>query len=646
MSVPPRSANRNFLTNRLLIVWLFLMLAAFGLSIKLFTIQILDGDNLRRKAQATQEVVQRPFVPRRTIVDRQGNVLAADQPSYTIFAHPSMFRTMIVEKGNKNKGKVRKVSVEDMAELLSPILSINSEDLLAKFRKKEAGILLGKRFGQEVYDQVIALKNDGLDVRQTIKDYRRVYPQNEMAAEVLGFVDLNNYKAKAGVEFSQEKLLEREMREFRLTRTGSSDGGVLPDDVKEDFLHHDDLKLKLTIDLRLQRVARNALKNQLAKWHAKRGAVIVMDAETGAIRAMVLEPTFDPNNYTSYPQERYVKNWAVTDLYEPGSTFKPLNVAIALENKVITPETLFNDTGKVKIGKYQILNSDKKKHGWIDAAKVLQFSSNIGMVEMMQRLSPTIYHNWLERLGIGQKVGIDLPAEVRGTMKDRETFLTSPIEPATASFGQGFSLTPIQLVTMTGALANGGKLLTPYLVEGLFDSNDQRQDAPKRPAPRYVFSTENSEAVLQMMKTVVETGTGSLAQVRGFAIAGKTGTAQKASSRGGYLVGAKITSFVGILPVDNPHRYVVFAAVDEPQDDKTVNGRGEAFGSTVAAPIVKDVMDTLILQEQIIPINGQVILTPSPTPSGSGTPQPSASGKVAPLPSVTAQPSTGTTVKP
>jgi cell division protein FtsI (penicillin-binding protein 3) len=620
MRLPSRSVNRSFLTNRLLLVWLLLMLAAVGLLVKLFTVQILDGDELHRKAQVTQQTIQRPFVPRRMIVDRQGNVVAADQPSYTIFAHPKMFRTLIVEKGNKNKGKLRTVSATEMAELLSPILKISAPQLVAKFQEKEGGILLGKRFGQEVFDQISALKNDGLDIRQTIKDYRRVYPQNEMAAEVLGFVDLNNYKAQAGVELSQEKLLEREMREFYLTRTGSADGGILPDNVKEDFLHHDDLQLQLTIDLRLQRVARNALKTQLAKWKAKRGAVIVMDAETGAIRAMVIEPTFDPNNYTSYPRDRYVKNWVVTDLYEPGSTFKPLNVAIALENKIITPETRFNDTGLVKIGKHQIRNSDKKSHGLINAAQVLQYSSNIGMVEMMQKLSPAIYHNWLERLGLGQKVGIDLPSEVRGTMKDRNTFLSSPIEPATASFGQGLSLTPIQLVTMTGALANGGKLLTPYLVEGLFDSNGQRQDAPKRPAPRQIFTEKNSEAVLKMMQSVVESGTGSLAQVKGFAVAGKTGTAQKASNQGGYQVGAKITSFVSVLPVDSPHRYVVFAAVDEPQGEKTAGGRGEAFGSTVAAPIVKEVMDTLIVQEEIIPINGQVISSPSPTTTPSTSP--------------------------
>jgi cell division protein FtsI (penicillin-binding protein 3) len=601
----PRSINRSFFTNRLLMVWLLLMLAAVGLLAKLFTIQILDGDDLRRKAQATQQTIQRPFVPRRTIIDRYGDVVAADQASYTIFAHPRMFKTRIVEKGHKDRGKNRQVSVEEVSAALAPILNVNATQLLAKLKTKDGGILLGKRFGQDVIDRVKALKNDGLDIRQTIKDYRRVYPQNEMAAEVLGFVDLNNYKAQAGLELSQERLLEREMREFHLTKLG--DGEVLPDAVPADFLNHDDLKLKLTIDLRLQRVARKALKDQLVKWRAKRGTVIVMDADTGAIRAMVIEPTFDPNNYTKYSPERYIKNWAVTDLYEPGSTFKPLNVAIALENKVITPSTLFNDTGSVKIGTHFIRNSDKKSHGLINAAQVLQYSSNVSMVEMMQKLSPAIYHNWLERLGLGQKVGIDLPSEERSTIKDRSTFLKSPIEPATASFGQGFSLTPIQLITMTGALANGGKLVTPYLVEGLFDSSGQRQDAPKSPAPRQIFTAKTSEEVLKMMQSVVETGTGSQAQIKGFAIAGKTGTAQKASRNGGYQENAKITSFVGVLPVNSPHRYVVFAAVDEPQ--------GEAFGGTVAAPIVKEVMDALILVEKIAAVSGQVLPSPSVTSS-------------------------------
>jgi cell division protein FtsI (penicillin-binding protein 3) len=592
----PRSLTPNYLANRLLLVWAVLICALLGLSIKLFMIQIVDGPNLRREAQRRQQTAQRPFVPRRPIVDRYGDIVAADEASYTIYAHPRLFK--------QDKNKLTKAEV---ATTLAPILQINEASLLAKFEKQASGILLGNRLSQEVRDRVVALKNDGIEVQQSMQDYRRIYPQDEMAAEVLGYVN-QTYKAQAGVERSQESLLERQVREFRFSR--SANGGVLPDQVTEDFLRNDDLKLQLTIDMRLQRVARKALKSQRAAWKAKRGTVIVMDANTGAIRAMVVEPTFDPNKYNDpkYTSEIF-KNWAVADLYEPGSTFKPLNVAIALENKAITPQTIFNDSGAVTIGIHTIRNSDKKGHGGINASQVLQYSSNVGMVAMMSRLKPDVYYNWLERLGLGRRTGIDLPFEAQGTLKNRNEFLKSPIEPATTAFGQGLSMTPIQLVAMTGALGNGGKLVRPHVVEGLFDSNGLRHDAEKRPAPRQIFSPETSEAVLKMMQSVVDQGTGGKAKIGGFEVAGKTGTAQKASQGGGYQANAKITSFIGVLPVNSNRRYVVFAAMDEPQ--------GQAYGGTVAAPIVKEVMDALILLEKITPTNGKV-----PQPSATEAKKP------------------------
>ncbi len=596
-----RPTTSTALANRLMLVWGLLVLACLGLLIKLFTVQIVDGTKLSQEAQRRQQTSQRPFVPRRPIVDRYGDIIAADQASYTIFAHPRMFK-----KGKDNLAKA------DVAATLAPILQVSSEELLAKFEKRPTGILLGRRLTQEVRDQIAALKNDGIEIQQSLKDYRRVYPQDEMAAEVLGYVDFN-YKAQAGVERSQESLIERQMREFRISRVGGS-GGTLPDNATEEFLHHDDLKLKLTIDMRLQRVARKALRAQINKWHALRGTVIVMDSQTGAIRSMVTEPTFNPNKFNDpkysdpkNPLGSVFRNWAIADLYEPGSTFKPLNVAIALENKAITPQTIFNDSGAVTIGPHTIRNSDKRGHGAITAAEVLQYSSNVGMVEMMRKLPPDLYYKWLERLELGRKVGIDLPFEAQGTLKDRNQFLKSPIEPATTAFGQGLSMTPIQLVTMTGALANGGKLVRPYVVEGLFDSNGVRQDVDNRPSPRQIFSQDNTEAVLKMMQSVVEKGTGGNAKILGFDVAGKTGTAQKAAKSGGYQANAKITSFIGVLPVSGPRRYVVFAAVDEP--------KGEAFGGTVAAPIVKDVMDALILLEKVVPVDTKKAAEPaSPKP--------------------------------
>jgi len=215
------------------------------------------------------------------------------------------------------------------------------------------------------------------------------------------------------------------------------------------------------------------------------------------------------------------------------------------------------------------------------------------MVQIIQRLKPAIYYNWLERLGLGQPVDTDLPFAVAGTLKSQEKFIRSAIEPATTSFGQGFSLTPLQLVQMHGALANGGKLVTPHVVRGLIDTQGQVHYTPNLPPPRQIFSAATTQKVVEMMETVVTEGTGKPAQIPGYRIAGKTGTAQKASPNGGYIIGARITSFVAILPVESP-RYVILALVDEPKG-------ANAYGSTVAAPIVKSVMEALIPIERLAP---------------------------------------------
>jgi cell division protein FtsI (penicillin-binding protein 3) len=317
-----------------------------------------------------------------------------------------------------------------------------------------------------------------------------------------------------------------------------------------------------------------------------------MDALDGSILALVSQPTYDPNDYSKADISLF-KNWTVSDLYEPGSTFKPLNVAIALENGVINADDTFNDPGAIQIGKYTIRNAGRNGYGQINIAQILQNSSNIGMVKIIQKLKPSVYYNWLERLGVGQPVDTDLPSVASGKLKNQEIFIRSPIENATTSFGQGFSLTPLQLVQMQGALANGGKLVTPHVIQGLIDSKGQIHHTPNRPAPRQIFSTTTAQKVVEMMETVVTVGTGKAAQIPGYRIAGKTGTAQKASPNGGYIPGARITSFVAILPVESP-RYVILAVVDEPKG-------ANAYGSTVAAPIVKAVMNALIPIEKIPP---------------------------------------------
>jgi cell division protein FtsI (penicillin-binding protein 3) len=268
-------------------------------------------------------------------------------------------------------------------------------------------------------------------------------------------------------------------------------------------------------------------------------------------------------------------------------------VAIALENGAIKPDDTFNDPGTIKVADRTIKNAERNGYRRINIAQILQTSSNVGMVQIIQRMRPTLYYNWLEKVGLGQKVDTDLPFEVGGRLKSQEEFLSSTIEPATTSFGQGFSLTPLQLVQMHGALANGGRLVTPHVVQGLIDSQGKIHYSPTLPRPRQIFSSTTAQKVVDMMETVVSQGTGKGSKINGYSIAGKTGTAQKASPNGGYIPGARITSFVGIVPAEAP-RYVVLAIVDEPKGEN-------AYGGTVAAPIVRAVMEVLIPLQKISP---------------------------------------------
>ncbi|MCA1994847.1 MAG: penicillin-binding protein 2 [Coleofasciculus sp. S288] len=544
-----------------------------GLLLNLYRLQVSQASMLEGKARKQQMIYMRPFVPRRQIIDRNGNVLAVDQPVYRLYAHPKLFKR----------------SKPEIAALLAPVIGKTPTALEKLFNQKPSGIRVGRLLTEEVADRVARLQVDGLEL---IQQYSRLYPQQDLAADVVGYVDVD-HRGQAGVEYSQEKLLERAVRTLRLSRAGN--GAIMPDHVPEGFLHFDDLRLQLTLDSRLQRAARFALKEKIEQFKAERGTVIVMDALNGSLLAMVSEPTYNPNRYYDFDVGLF-KNWALSDLYEPGSTFKPLNVAIALEAGAIQPDSQFHDPGRIQIGRWPIANHDFESrggHGLLTVSQILEYSSNIGMVRIIQQMKPSVYYGWLERLGLGQKVGIDLPFESPGQIKSQQEFTTSPIEPATTSFGQGFSLTPIQLVQLHATLANGGKLVTPHVVQGLYDTKAQLYWQPRLSAPHPIFSPATTQTVLAMMEKVVMEGTGRNAQIPGYRIAGKTGTAQKASPTGGYYTNARITSFVGIFPVDSP-RYVVLAVVDEPK------GR-DAFGSTVAAPIVKSVIEALIAIERLPP---------------------------------------------
>lgn len=574
-SSPPSPRPSQLNPERLYAVWGILMAGGLGLALNLFHLQVTQGPELQKRAQQQQVMRVRPFVPRRTIIDRNRDLLAIDRPVYTLYAHPKLF----VEPKAAIASKLAPALADGSK------LAKSEQELAVLFNSAPSGIKIADSLTEEVANKVKNLLIEGLELIQT---QQRFYPQQELAADIVGYVD-SDRQGQAGVEYSQQNLLERTMPAIRFRR--AINGAWVPEKLAMGFVQFDDLQMQLTLDNRLQRIARSALKQQMEQYKALRGALLVMDVRNGELLSLVTEPSYDPNQYYKFELERF-KNWAVADVYEPGSTFKPINVAIALEAGAVNPDSAFNDEGRIFVDGWPIANYDYEHaggRGTSSVTDILKFSSNVGMVHIMQQVKPSVYYKALQRLELGQTADSDLPFEVPSQLKSREQFVGSRVEPATTAFGQGFSLTPLQLAQLIGSLANGGKLVTPHVVRGLFNSQGQPYWEMRLPTPKQVFSPKTTKQVLAMMEAVVKDGTGKGAYIPGYRIAGKTGTAQKA--KGGIYSKAIIASFVGILPVESP-RYVVLAVFDEPQGGS---------GGLVAAPVVKSVMEALISLEKIPP---------------------------------------------
>ena len=547
---------------RLISVWLVLMLGMLGLGARLAHLQLSIGEELKVMAEEQQTIQATPRAARRQIVDRQGNVVAMDRVMYTLYVHPLLF----------------KKSPQEIAQALSTVLDRPSSELLTLFAQQESGIKLNTNISEETAKRLRSLRLDGLDL---LPSPQRIYPQGELFSQVTGYVDLEGMPQE-GLELSL-----REQLKYDEPKAGEV---ITP----LQQVTRDGLQMQLTIDSRLQRIAQENLAKTVAEYRAKRGALLVMDSRTGEILALAAAPTYDPNRYYD-ANIAYFKNWAVSDMYEPGSTFKPINVAIAIENGGITANDSIYDEGQIFVDNWPIQNVDSSTRGGrgvLSITDVLRYSSNVGMVHVMETLPRKDYYTWLEKIGLGQPTGIELPGEASGQIKEQDEFVSSAIEAAVTAFGQGFSLTPIQLLQLHGILANDGKRVVPHLVRGLTNTAGELTWTPEREAPEQVFSAKTARQVLDMMKEVVDDGTGSAAKVAGYQVAGKTGTAQKATEYGTYG-NQRITSFVSVAPVSDP-RYVVLVVVDEPQGEN-------AYGGTVAAPLVKKMLESLVVLEGVEP---------------------------------------------
>lgn len=573
----PRVVHFRPISNgRLLAVYLMLSAGLIGLAGRLAWLQVVDSANLRTRARDIQTQTIAPLGTRRTIVDRSGRLVALDEERFTLWAHPRYFNFP-----GDDPNTVR--MPDDVAKALAGPLSRPPGELLASLTGRKSGVKLATDLDPDTASAIKELGISGIDLQAYPQ---RIYPQGELFSNVVGFLNLERVP-QAGLEQSRDRDLLRQ--ETALTMRRGADGTPLPDGLKPGDLYDDDLRLQLTLDSRLQEVAQRALAEQVSKWKASRGVALVMDVNNGEMLALASNPSYDPNRFWDFNPGLF-REWSVQDLYEPGSTFKPINLALALQEKAISPTDTVDDVGQLTIGGWPIFNHDRRANGTIDFATLLQVSSNVGMVRTMARVKPERYWQWLRRIGIDSVPDTDLPGAVAGQLKSRQEFLSGPIEPATAAFGQGLSLTPLKLLQLHAMLANGGRLVSPHITYGLRSGDALAASA--EPAGIQLLDPKVTRTVMEWMESVVDKGSGKGIRIPGYRIGGKTGTAQKARN-GIYIPGARICSFVAVLPVENP-RYVVLVVVDEPKG-------GNAYGSTVAVPVARRIVESLLVIEKVPP---------------------------------------------
>ena len=555
---------------RFKMTYIFFLVLIFGLFGRLVNLQVFSASDLQKKARLIQFTKISSLKKRRSIVDRNNRLIAYDKPLYKLWAHPKYFNF----PGDLTN-TIR--SIDEVVSKISPILNIKDELLLAKFENKMMGIELLDEITENQAKKIKNLHISGLDL---VKYSQRYYPQSNLYSNLIGFVNYEN-KGSAGLELHLDNKI-KVLNKSNLVKKGG-DGTPLPDNSGPSDFINDYKSLALTIDSRLQKAAFKSLSKQVMKWKAKKGFAIVMNVNNGEILSLVSIPSYDPNKYWDYDSEVF-RGWYSQDLFEPGSTFKPINLALALEEKVIQKDGLVEDIGMVNVGGWSLSNWDKRGNGYIDYPKVLQVSSNVGMVKIMQNLPPKTYWDWLDKLGISKSLETDLFESTPGQLKSKDIFVSQLIEPAVASFGKGFSISPLKLAQLHAVLANGGSEVIPHVT---LNFKAQIKDN----SPKEIFSEEVSRIVLEWMETVVENGSGKGAKIDGYRIGGKTGTSQKAIN--GRYTNKKVCSFIASFPVNNP-KYVVLVVIDEPS-------KAYAYGSTVAVPVAKEIIESLIVIEKMPP---------------------------------------------
>lgn len=463
------------------------------------------------------------------------------------------------------------------AEILAKVLNLDPGFIKEKLESKDLGFVYIKRKVDAEKAEIISELNlPGIYIKNETKRY---YPQNELAAPVIGFAGLDN-NGLAGIELEYEKYLRGV--DGKMVAEKDVFGKIIPGDENTYISPIDGADVVLTIDAQIQYIAEKRIKEAVSEYNALTGIAIVMDPSTGEIYSMASYPGFDPNHYQDYQSELY-KILGISFTYEPGSTFKIINVASALDNNCVSSQQTFGLPPSIKVGDRIIKEIFRTYNVEYSVKEIIQHSSNVGAVTIALQMGEKKFWESIRKFGFGELTGIDLPGEEKGLFYDYRTWPASTI--GALAIGQSISVTPLQLLRAVCAIANGGYLVTPKIVREVRLQNNEAEFLETEEAKK-IISKEVTEEVKDMMLAVVEEGTGTLAQIEKVNVCGKTGTAEKVNKNGvGYDEGRVITSFVGFAPYDNPE-VAVIVVIDEPQGPDN-----EIWGGTVAAPVFKDIME-------------------------------------------------------
>lgn len=545
-------------------------------------IQVVQGERLQKEAFEQQNRGRIISSRRGTIYDRNGKELAISASVETIWVSPQTVR----DSG---------IPPQMVAEKLADILSINADDVLKKINRKSMYEVIASKIDKELGDRVrVWIEENKVDGIYVDEDSKRFYPYRNLAAHVIGFTGADNQGLENGVEIVMEKYLKGVPG--RILSEVDAGGRELPFKVEKRIDAQDGLNVVLTIDETIQYFAQKALEKAIDDYKVRRGAIaIVMDPRNGDILAMVSKPDFDLNTPFAAPpgvdpsawkgntnedvdllRKTVWRNKAVVDTYEPGSTFKAITSAAGLEEGVVTPETRVTDA-PVIIGD-RTFNCWRvgRLHGDESFAEGVYNSCNPVFVRVAQAMGIEKFYSYVRAFGFYDKTGIELLGEQTGIIHKKPT----EMDMAAASFGQRFTITPLQLITSYTAIANGGKLMKPRIVKELTDSQGNIVKKFEPEVIRTVISKKTSDTLREILEGVVSVGTGKNAYIKGYRVAGKTGTSETTES------GVYTASFVAFAPADNPVACVLVALYDP---------AGESYmGGVIAAPVAGEIMeDTL-----------------------------------------------------